>query len=90
VTSIVIKQFLNWLIKKLDCWCFYKPKLIQGGTPSLLVICRNLTNYAKVANSLSLPVAQHCCQPSCVGLIVRGKLAIIIMNNKMPWLHILF
>ena len=26
VTSIVIKQFLNWLIKKLDCRCFYKPK----------------------------------------------------------------
>ena len=26
VTSIVIKQFLNWLIKKLDCRCCYKPK----------------------------------------------------------------
>ena len=26
VTSIVIKQLLNWLIKKLDCRCFYKPK----------------------------------------------------------------
>jgi hypothetical protein len=26
VTSIVIKQFLNWLIKKLDCQCCYKPK----------------------------------------------------------------
>jgi hypothetical protein len=26
VTSIVIKQFLNWLIKKLDCQCCYRPK----------------------------------------------------------------
>ena len=26
VTSIVIKQFLNWMIKKLDCRCFQKPK----------------------------------------------------------------
>lgn len=26
VTSIVIKQFLNWLIRKLDCKCCYKPK----------------------------------------------------------------
>lgn len=26
VTSIVIKQFLNWLIKKLDCRCCYRPK----------------------------------------------------------------
>ena len=26
VTSIVIKQFLNWLIQKLDCSCCYKPK----------------------------------------------------------------
>ena len=26
VTSIVIKQFLNWLIKQLDCQCCYRPK----------------------------------------------------------------
>ncbi len=26
VISIVIKQFLNWLIKKLDCRCCYRPK----------------------------------------------------------------
>lgn len=26
VTSIVIKQFLNWILKKLDCRCCYKPK----------------------------------------------------------------
>ena len=26
VTSIVIKQFLNWLIKKFDCRCCHRPK----------------------------------------------------------------
>ena len=26
VTSIVIKQFLNWMIQKLDCRCCYRPK----------------------------------------------------------------
>jgi hypothetical protein len=26
VTSIVIKQVLNWMIRKLDCTCCYKPK----------------------------------------------------------------
>lgn len=51
VTSIVIKQFLNWLIKKLDCRCFYKPKPARPARRNAITP----NHFQKQANKMNAP-----------------------------------